>query len=274
MSHTRFALGFTRNRKVFALSAEAFRLWVSAIDYAREQKTDGVLTEMDFDAIPKCPLRGTKRNAVRGEMVTSGLLEVHGETWVVHDYLHWQDSAEEVAAKQERARERMRSVRANSSRTNGELRTKFDQHTLLSSSLSQTLPPEGVQGEPSAKFERTPAEKLKRQVTWPSDFDEKIRGKVEAWGKKSGYPIWWITERLAGMRDACLAKNLRYADWYLAAIGWLRREDQDFGNGPAALETRRAKNGATPPGFEQHNAHKQAQGEEIWAKTKARMKPT
>jgi hypothetical protein len=128
MSYSRFALGFTRNRKVHSLSDAAFRLWVSAIDYAREQKTDGELTANDMDAVPRCPARGRKRDSIVAELVAAGLLEEDGDSWQLHDFHDWQDSAEQVSAKQAAARERMRRVRANRERTESEPPPNVRQH--------------------------------------------------------------------------------------------------------------------------------------------------
>lgn len=120
MSHTRFALGFTRHRKVHVLSDAAFRLWVSAMDYAREQLTDGRVTEADLDMLPRCPQRGKRRQTLVKELVDADLWEVDGADWMIHDFLVWQDSAAMVRQKQAEARERMRRVRANRARTYGE----------------------------------------------------------------------------------------------------------------------------------------------------------
>jgi hypothetical protein len=153
MSYTRFALGFPRNRKVASLSDSTFRLWASAMDHAREQLTDGELTEADLDLIPRCPT-GKARTAAIEELVTSGLWEVNGDGWMIHDFLDWQDSAAQVKSKKRAARDRMRkvrdpfaagsqNVRANRERTSGEVREKFDQQIIsLSSSCSDSDPSE------------------------------------------------------------------------------------------------------------------------------------
>jgi hypothetical protein len=120
MSHSRFELGFTRHRKVFRLSDAAFRLWASAIDYSREQRTDGVIEPADLVAIPR-GTAGSWKPAVAAELVTAGLWHKRvGGGWQIHDFLDWQDSSVEANRKREQARERMRRVRANSTRTNAE----------------------------------------------------------------------------------------------------------------------------------------------------------
>lgn len=120
MSYTRFALGCPRHKKVAALSDAAFRLWVSGMDRSREQASDGVLDDADLDLVPRCPPKGKRRTELITELVSAGLWEALGKAWLIHDYLDWQDSAEQIKARRANARERMRTVRANRSRTDDE----------------------------------------------------------------------------------------------------------------------------------------------------------
>lgn len=131
MSHTRFELGFPRHRKVFRLSDAAYRLWSSAIDYAREQRTNGRIDEVDLAAIPRGFGSGAWKVATATELVKAGLWEQCQDGWQIHDFLDWQDSDEQANEKRERARERMRRVRANRTRSSGEV-TPTD-HTSTSS---------------------------------------------------------------------------------------------------------------------------------------------
>lgn len=171
MSHSRFALGFTRNRKVFGLSDAAFRLYVSAIDWSREQRTDGVLTEKDMPAIPRLP---RSWRAVALELTGAGLWHQLDDGWQIHDFLDWQDSADEVAVKQSRARERMRRVRANSERTSGEVLPGV---SPISSLLDPDLDP-GDPEEPEsfsqAKAAAKPPKAKRRWRRCPEDFTPKL----------------------------------------------------------------------------------------------------
>lgn len=117
MRYSRFELGFTRNKKVHSFSDGAFRLWVSSIDHAREQKTNGKLDESDLDLIPCCPRDKESREALVNELVAKGGWEKTRTGWQVHDFLDWQDAAEVVEKKLADARQRMRSVRSNKTRT-------------------------------------------------------------------------------------------------------------------------------------------------------------
>ena len=94
--------------------------------------------------------------------------------------------------------------------------------SLLSSSFS-ALSEEDLSeksGSPGARArgEKTKSAKSKKSkclVHWPDDFDTVQRPAVERWAKTKGYPLWWVTERLEAMRESCLAKGLRFVDWYL-----------------------------------------------------------
>jgi hypothetical protein len=191
MSYSRFALGFTRNRKVHSLSDAAFRLWVSAIDYAREQKTDGELTANDMDAVPRCPARGRKRDGIVAELVAAGLLEEDGDSWQLHDFHDWQDSAEQVSAKQAAARERMRRVRANRERTSGEGSPNVPQHQERDREREEELrePPVG----PPAVAPAAPKPKPK-PVRW--------RKVPESWQPNEGH------QKIAADHGVSLAAEL------------------------------------------------------------------
>ncbi len=170
MSHSRFELGFTRHRKVFRLSDAAFRLWASAIDYAREQRTDGVIEQADLAAIPR-GTAGAWKPSVANELVAAGLWHKRPEGgWQIHDFLDWQDSCVEANRKREQARERMRVVRANRKRTYGE-RSPTDHDPLSDHAPDQAVSdPEATSqpvGSPGARAATTPLQT--RAASWLRD---------------------------------------------------------------------------------------------------------
>lgn len=119
--YSRFALGFTSKRRVAALSDAAFRLWVSSISYAREQLTDGRIETSDLSLIPRGGKQKTWKKSQVFELVSSGLWRETGAgSWLIDDYDGWQESAEKVREKRQKARDRMAGVRANSQRTESE----------------------------------------------------------------------------------------------------------------------------------------------------------
>jgi hypothetical protein len=121
LSYSRFALGFTGKRRVAALSDAAFRLWVSAIDYSREQLTDGRIETLDLKLIHRGGASTEWQPKHIQELVAAGLwVQQEANVWVIEDYTGWQDSAEKVREKRDNARKRMQSVRANKQRTSSE----------------------------------------------------------------------------------------------------------------------------------------------------------
>ncbi len=128
MRHTRFELGFPRNRKVSRLSDAAFRLWVSAIDHSREQRTDGTLEKSDLAIIPRGAGASGWKPATARELVDAGLWHPTDSGWEIHKFLTWQDSKEHVDRAREQARDRMTRVRSkNSSASSRDVRANFAQ---------------------------------------------------------------------------------------------------------------------------------------------------
>lgn len=160
MSHTRLALGFSRHRKVRSLSAEAFRLWASVMDLAREQARDGAFDESDLDVVPHCPKAGTKRQTLLSELLKvlpgekTGLWERTDSGLQIHDYLDWQDSSEQVRTRRSRAASHMKEVRARVSANSSANKTPplpTDTQTPIpsrSESGSETGSDAGARAEP------------------------------------------------------------------------------------------------------------------------------
>lgn len=117
MKYSRFATGFRLHRKVRDRGDAAFRLWASAIDLAREERTEGLIREADFAVIPTFQKPSKRRAQAIQELTESGLWEAVPDGWLIHDYLEYQESAVIANARNERARVRMKVVRANTVRT-------------------------------------------------------------------------------------------------------------------------------------------------------------
>jgi hypothetical protein len=172
------------------------------------------------------------------ELVRSGLWEALGDAWQIHDFLDWQDSAETVAAKQERARERMRRVRANSERTSGEVLVGVSPNSsLVSPDLDPEdpeLPASSSQAEPAGK--RPKAKRRWRRV--PEDFQPKLDHYDLAKSLGVGLEV-----ELAKFRDHEFRDPKTDADATFRT--WLRNA--------ADYRASRPQNGQqTPPGREHH----------------------
>lgn len=92
---------------------EAMGLWSLAGSHCMDYLTDGVVEAWFVEAWP----RGTKLAA---QLVKVGLWDVHPEGWRFHDWDEFQPTRASVMADRESAAERMRRVRANKPRTNGD----------------------------------------------------------------------------------------------------------------------------------------------------------
>ncbi len=86
---------FAEHDKVLSLSDAAFRLHVHALCYCARLTTDGV--------VPRAALRslkGTSRLAER--LVEVGCWELHDKGWLVHDFLEYNPSREDLEKVRER----------------------------------------------------------------------------------------------------------------------------------------------------------------------------
>jgi hypothetical protein len=77
------------HKKMLAAGDAACWLWVCGLAYCQRHMTDGVITP---EAVPFLGCKGWK--AAVPKLVASGLWAVDGSGYRVHDFLHWNDSAE------------------------------------------------------------------------------------------------------------------------------------------------------------------------------------
>lgn len=134
MAWIRLDDGFPRHRKVRELRRDVVAKWlhVVALCHCGEHLTDGLVDEIALEQIINdagVPVSTAKR-AVH-KLVETGLWITHeGRSgWLIRDYLEYNPSASSVREKREQAKDRMaqlrrnkRDVRANSERTDPEVR--------------------------------------------------------------------------------------------------------------------------------------------------------
>lgn len=92
MTWARLEDSFPDHPKVAALSDAEFRLHVTAICYASRYNTDGAIPAAALRS-----LRGTPKLAAK--LVLTGVWEEEGDGWRVHDFLDYNPSRDEAAAK-------------------------------------------------------------------------------------------------------------------------------------------------------------------------------
>lgn len=107
--------GYSKHPKIAALSDAAFRLWQAANDYCDTLLTDGVIHKTALSDRSIAARSSPKLVAELLKIIPpykAGLWEDHGDYYLVHDYLDWNDSREIVQASRARGRERSARFRA------------------------------------------------------------------------------------------------------------------------------------------------------------------
>lgn len=241
MSFSRFAIGFSRHRKVSRLSDAAFRLWASAIDYAREQLTAGEIDKSDLEILPKKPA-GKKLDEAIAELVSIGLWdELDPESWLIHDFDDWQDTPDQVKQKRADARERMKrvresrslDVRANTERTSPEV--TLTDPPLLSSSLDLRSHPFQLSSEGSDRSRARAAQKPARSEHIPEEI-------TQDW-LPAASQLTALAAKYAVSEARVLAQVAEFI-WYWSAGGGARKRKtargwaQAFGNSVEAAAKR------------------------------------
>lgn len=127
MSWIRLDDGFPRHRRVRELRKDIVAKWlhVVALCHCGEHLTDGFIDEIALEQIINdagVPLSAAKRAIPK--LVEVGLWIEHDgrDVYLIRDYLDYNPTSHDVKEKREQARERMQRVRANKTRTNGEVR--------------------------------------------------------------------------------------------------------------------------------------------------------
>lgn len=101
--------GFSDHPKIIGLDDGAYRLHVDALVFCARTLTDGFVS--------KGALRRLPNGHLVGELVDAGLWEPDGEGWWIHDFLDYNQSAEQVLEDREKARERQRRRRSRTPET-------------------------------------------------------------------------------------------------------------------------------------------------------------
>lgn len=98
---------FPSHRKIALLSDRAFRLHVSAICWCSENLTDGRITDRELQHVAH--IRGLKATAKQLE--DAGLWDRTDDGWIVHDFLDYNPSREQVQAERKKNAERQERFR-------------------------------------------------------------------------------------------------------------------------------------------------------------------
>lgn len=202
---------FWAHPKTMSLTAEAIALWVRAGSWSCQQLTDGIVPTRSL------VLFGASQEVV-DELVDAGFWYVIDEGYEFHDWDEYQETSEVVKARRERARERMRVVRANRERTEAE-RAREQSAKFAGSSLNPdptrpdpTVPSnEGTSKRPARRGSPLPQGWLPSAATyeWAAkerpdlNIDKQVEAFCDYWPAQSG------------------AKGLK-ANWDLTFKTWIR----------------------------------------------------
>jgi len=108
MTWARFDDGFPGHRKVRRLTDGAYRLHTTAICHCAHDLTDGFVTPEDVQDMPS--IRQAEKRIT--ELIFRDLWSVVPGGWMIHDYLDYNPSREQVMAERESARERKETWKA------------------------------------------------------------------------------------------------------------------------------------------------------------------
>lgn len=211
--------------KVLAAGVEAFALDVAGIAYCNRYETDGFIAEASLAAVlPN--LRSPVRVAAR--LVEADRWERTSDGWLIHDYAEFQPSSSAKDADRAAARDRMRAVRANKSRTGSDGSDEHGENTKRSSDYPGPGP---VPEEPAAAtdgfstfhVQRAAAEVKRRQT-------EGLRVKNAGGLRKSiidDDEFRAESERLWAHRDCLLCRGSGFTEAYAPGAGQVKTPCQE-----------------------------------------------
>lgn len=248
MAWVRIEDDFYDNDKFEAVGCVGVALQLAALAYCNRNLTDGIVPrskvetlltadglaiwqDSEFDTNP-LPI-------VVDQMVEVGLLHEAGHACsdcpqppdqrklVVHDYLRYQPSREQVERKREGSRERMAKSRRNRAERSpdvaGEVAAQHDEHTPRSSSAPNPNP-KGEEGEPSSRSRKRSA--TTRGTRLPEIFP--ISPDMAEWGREHapGVDASREHEKFCDYwRGASGQKGVK-ADWIATWRNWMRRAQE------------------------------------------------
>lgn len=221
---------FYDHPKVFDASDSAVALWVRAGCWSARNLTDGVIPGRLAFRLCDDPMKAA------AELVERGLWEQVGDDYVFHDWHDYQPAREDVLAKREEARERMRAHRAKRAQERSPERSPERSRELQ----AKFAPPDPTRPDPTSPngeretsadadgtlFPPQEPEKPKKgrrkpEVPLPGNFA--ITDAMRAWADKNA-PGVDIDRATAKFRNHAQANDRRQRDWTAAWRNWLLNE--------------------------------------------------
>lgn len=116
MSYAQFHDGFYRNAKVKRAGSMGAWMWAASIGYANENLTDGFIPLESLNELTE--LDSKPRLKLAAKLVEIGLWEVADGGWMIHDFLNWNFTREQILAKRAANLARVNKHRNNAPRHN------------------------------------------------------------------------------------------------------------------------------------------------------------
>jgi hypothetical protein len=223
---------FYDHPKVFDASDSAVALWVRAGCWSARNLTDGAIPGRLAFRLCDDPMKAA------AELVERGLWEHVGDDYLFHDWHDYQPARDDVLAKREEAKERMRAHRAKAKQRSS---TRSPERSPERSSElhAQFAPPDPTrpdpspngEGETSAKADGTlfpaPVKPKKKgrprrpETSLPGDFA--VTAEMRAWAAENtpGVDVDLATKKFI---NHALSHDRRQRDWVAAWRNWMLNE--------------------------------------------------
>lgn len=236
MTWVRLEDRFPWHRKVRGLSDAAFRLHVSGICWSAEHLTDGQIPKADLALVSDVKRPGKALD----ELLARDVWKADGDGYQIHDYLVYNQTAEQVRAertaaaeRQRRAREAARQKRDGQAKSPGESR-----RDSAVTSPDETVPPSRpVPSRPVDNPPPTPSVSAPSRGTRIPDvfpFDPEHGETLRVWAE-THTPAVALKAETENWQDYHRAKGDTAKDWTASWRTWMRRAQQDAERRPGRL---------------------------------------
>lgn len=226
-----------QHHKVAPLSDAAFRLHITAMAWSVEGKTDGRVPKAIPATLTRAPVGKKLKDALK-ELTESGVWVAKGDDFEIHDFLQWNLSAADIAARSE-AKAR---AGASGGRRSGEARQKQQASNSEAPAspvvhvatklveakpkpLSQSLPNPEEEAEPAAPSPEALAELNRDRM--PMHLAWCLLAENIAAIEIAGVPAWAIDELIARFKAHFIAdpkETATRAEWVQRCTKWVLKD--------------------------------------------------
>ena len=243
MTWIRVSDDFYDNPKIMEVGAQAVGLWVAAMGWCNRNRTDGVIPRMRLRPL----LTGVEDETLL-RLVDVGLLHGDGHdcpdcvkpplgSYVVHDYLHYQDSRQKIEAKVAATKERVKRYRESRNGTRNavtgeDVTGQYEEstgtvqtpHTHTHSHSHSKVTTDVVTSVAAVKPQKARTTKFRVPDDWMPDREVIDKMKAER-------PELDLRAEHDKFMDWVRANNRKYVDWNAGWRNWMRNARSSGANG-------------------------------------------